>query len=119
MESREGVNQLAGVLQGRCRAVSEKASVVDVGVIQGDMSLKTNKFPLAIPKSDYMVCRSVTWGSVDDVWYHTEEVSGHRHDMLVGESVRGLSAGDRVLVVWIDDCDPCVVDLLLPASGNI
>jgi hypothetical protein len=36
------------------------------------MSLLTNKFPRPIPQSDYMVCRSVTWGSVGSIWGKTQ-----------------------------------------------
>lgn len=106
MESHQGINQLAGVLQGRSKAVSEKAPVIDVGEIQGDMSLLTNKFPLPVPQSDYMVCRSVTWGKVGDMVDH----------ILVGDSLRWLKAGDRVLVAWIDENDPCVIDVIYPAT---
>lgn len=108
MESREGVNRLAGVLQNRTKLVTEKPSMVDVGEIQSDLSLLTNKFPMSIPKSDYMVCRSVTWGKVGDL---LEE------SFQVGESTRWLQSGDRVLVVWLDDCDPCVVDLIVSGSS--
>lgn len=55
----EGINKLAGVLQGRMHHVADKPQVLDFGVIQGDMSLLTNKFPQPIPQSDYMVCRQI------------------------------------------------------------
>ncbi len=41
----------------------------------------------------------------------------HVHDVLIGEKMRQLQAGDRVLVVWIDSADPCVVDLIFPATA--
>lgn len=106
MESHQGVNRLAGVLQGRSREVSQGSAVIDVGEIQGDRSLLTNKFPLPIPQSDYMVSRSVAWGDVDD----------RVDQILIGESLRWLKPGDRVLVAWIDETDPCVVDVILPAT---
>lgn len=197
--SNDGVNKLAGVLQKRTKVLSDKPSVIDVGEIQEDMSLLCNKFPLPIPQSDYMVCRSVVLGKVDDILYRTQEVrkdnsglhyhdlkvngnhshttstpcsgcnptqnlsgttesggeeevhshdfsiscsgcvtnknlSGttnetgdhthtedgrnmeHVHDMLIGEKMRQLQPKDRVLVVWIDSADPCVVDLIYPAT---
>lgn len=84
----EGINKLAGVLQGRMHHVADKPQVLDFGVIQGDMSLLTNKFPQPIPQSDYMVCRQI----------------------------RSRKPGDRVLVAWVgDDC--CVVDLVLPGTA--
>jgi hypothetical protein len=130
-----------------------------------------------------MVCRSVTWGAVDAIFYrtqytgwpnsgshahgthgqhphgtsgehphgasgeHEEHVEGdgshehpgtegghahpdsegahdhpaaggemqHVHDTLVGPKYRWLRPGDRVLVAWVGD-DPCVIDLILPAT---
>ena len=56
----EGINRLAGVLQGRMSQMGDKPQVLDFGVIQGDMSLLTNRFPKPIPQKDYMVCRQVT-----------------------------------------------------------
>ena len=58
----EGVNKLTEVLQNRMRGMSEQPQVLDFGVIQPDMSLLTNKFPVPIPQSDYMVCRQLTLG---------------------------------------------------------
>lgn len=57
----EGIHKLAEVLQNRVHKLGDKAQVLDFGVVQQDMSLLTNKFPLPIPQSDYMVCRSVSW----------------------------------------------------------
>lgn len=137
-----GIHKLAGVLQQRTKVIATVPTVVDVGEILEDFSLRTNKFPLPIPVTDYMVCRSVAWGQVGEVLYQTQEVGlgqsgghehlleeveghghppleehlGHVHDYLVGEKMRSLQAGDRVLVVWLDSCDPCVVDLIVPAS---
>jgi hypothetical protein len=39
----------------------------------------------------------------------------HVHDVLVSGKIRGLQPSDRVLVAWVGD-DPCVVDLILPAT---
>jgi hypothetical protein len=36
------------------------------------MSLLTNYFPRPIPQTDYMVCRSVTWGAIDAIFYKTQ-----------------------------------------------
>lgn len=116
-----GTNKLASVIQDRMKQANESPLVLDFGTIGGDMSLKTNTFPLAIPQSDYMVCRSVALGKVDDVLYKTKEnepppvLPTHKHDMLIGEKMRWLKPGDRVLVAWVGD-DPCVIDLILPAK---
>jgi hypothetical protein len=54
------------------KETAEAPPMLDFGVIQGDLSLKTNQFPLPIPQSDYVVCRSVAWGKVDDIFYQTQ-----------------------------------------------
>lgn len=123
-----GANNLARTLQERIQMMNIGPPVLDFGTIQGDMSLITNNFPLPIPQSDYMVCRAAALGAVNDVLYKTRgteprnnvDFSGtpdtsHFHDVLIGEKIRWLKPGDRVLVAWVGD-DPCVVDLILPAT---
>lgn len=107
----EGINKLAGIMQGRMKEVSDKPQVLDFGVINGDLSLTTNKFPKPIPKSDYMVCRQLTLGHTGDEL--TKTVSQTK--VLIPETMRKLKAGDRVLVAWVGD-DACVVDLILPGT---
>jgi len=93
----EGINRLARVLQGRMSDLDEKPPLLDFGEIQGDMSLLTNKFPLPIPQSDYVVCRSVQWGKVDDIFYQTQypgkDNSGKHMHGDNGEHPHGASGG--------------------------
>lgn len=70
----EGINRLTEVLQNRMHGLSEKPQVLDFGVIQGDMSLLTNKFPVPIPQSDYMVCRQLTLGPTDNILAKTQDI---------------------------------------------
>jgi hypothetical protein len=56
----EGVNLLARVLEERSEDYSDKP-ILDFGEIQNDMSLLLNKFPVPIPYSDYVICRSVCY----------------------------------------------------------
>jgi len=74
MTGSEGINKLTEVLQGRMHMMSEKPQVLDFGVIQGDMSLLTNKFPRPIPQSDYMVCRQVTLGPANNILAKTQDM---------------------------------------------
>jgi len=83
----EGANRLARVLQGRIKDLDDKPPVLDYGVINWDRSLKTNMFPLPIPQSSYMICRSA----------------------------QGCGPGDRVLVAWTGN-DACVIDVIMPAA---
>lgn len=70
----EGINKLTEVLQSRMHSVGDKPQVLDFGEIQGDMSLLTNKFPVPIPQSDYMVCRQLTLGPVYNILAKTQDI---------------------------------------------
>lgn len=63
----EGVNLLAGVLQGRMAKMAESPPVVDIGEIGEDMSLNLNMFKQPIPQTDYLVCRQVTLGPTNNI----------------------------------------------------
>ncbi len=74
----EGISKLTKVLQDRIHKVGDKPQVLDFGIIQDDMSLLTNTFPLPIPKSDYMICRSVSWNPAIPMtmtWWDNESSS--------------------------------------------
>ena len=62
-ENNEGYNQMARALQKRMLDVSKTLPVLDFGVIQGDYSLLTNKYPIPLPQTDYHVCRQLTLGT--------------------------------------------------------
>lgn len=114
----EGINKLAGVLQGRMSQIGDKPQVLDFGEIQSDMSLLTNKFPKPIPQSDYVVCRQLTLGPAGDTYCDTT-VDGHHehsHRGIIPDKMRSIKPGDRVLVAWAGD-DAVVVDLVLPATA--
>ena len=70
----EGINKLAGVLQGRMRDMGDKPQVLDFGTIQPDMSLLTNRFPKPVPQEDYVVCRQVTLGPAYDILAKTQDI---------------------------------------------
>ena len=128
----EGVNKLARVMQKRMQDISASPLVLDFGSIQGDYSLKTNTFPIPIPKKDYMVLRQLTLGKKDDVLTKTQYEgkendgthghvnaspgdSAHRHDVLIPEKMRQIKPGDRVLVAWVGN-DAVVLDIVLPGT---
>jgi hypothetical protein len=74
----EGIHRLARALEERMKHLDERPPLLDFGQILDDMSLITNKFPRPIPQADYMVCRSVQWGPVDAIFYHTQHEGRHR-----------------------------------------
>jgi hypothetical protein len=71
----EGINQLMHVIDERIIKLTDKAPMLDFGSITDDMSLLTNYFPVPLPQNAYTVCRSVTWGAIDDVFYRTQDTS--------------------------------------------
>ena len=77
----EGISKLAGVFQKRMQENQDANSelVLDFGTIQNDYSLLTNTFPIAIPRSDYYVCRSLTLGAAGATLGTTSSVGDHTH----------------------------------------
>ena len=58
-DANAGTNKLANVLSDRMRRENDTSLCLDFGEIQGNGSLITNTFPVAIPKGQYSVCRHV------------------------------------------------------------
>ena len=52
-----GTAKLAQVLDRRTSQKTESPLTLDFGEIQANGSLKTNTFPVPIPKGDYTICR--------------------------------------------------------------
>ena len=55
-DANAGTNKLANVLSDRMRRENDTSLCLDFGEIQGNGSLITNTFPVAIPKGQYSVC---------------------------------------------------------------
>ena len=104
-----GVSRLAGAMQKIAGLGKDDSLILDFGVINSDGSLKTNTFPAAIPKKDYMVC---SWLNGAGGSTGTAGDPSHRHSFSVGSKLR---AGDRVLVAWVQN-DAVVIDKIL--HGN-
>jgi len=76
-----GMSHLAGIMVGIARDASNTSLVLDFGVIQGDGSLLTNTYPIAIPATDYLVCRGCVLPNTEkiDSEYTTAINKSHRH----------------------------------------
>lgn len=132
-DSGSGISQLAGVLSDRMKAESESPPVLDFAVINDDYSLRTNRFPVDIPKEDYTVCRhlcerelkikskdgeslQISGGAHSG---HSEGSGSHTHTASLAHEheykTRYLKPKDRVLVAWIQN-EVCVIDLIVPAK---
>lgn len=114
-----GLNKLADVISQQAQEqgkVAERPLVLDFGTIQPDMSLLTNTFSIAIPKSDYHVLRHLKLGTTGSILTYTgtgyvPEHGSHSHAVLVPESMRTIQPGDRVLVAWINK-EAVVIDVV-------
>ena len=124
----EGINRLARVMQKRMQTVNDTPPLLDFGRIREDGALVTNSFGLPIPRGEYLVCRSLTLGGVGTVLTRTMEDQGthgghsdetnygrHIHDVQVPPAMRGLQAGDAVLVAWVNE-SPVVIDIIHQAA---
>lgn len=109
-EGNPGISNLCRVISRRAQAVAGKADrdlIIDFGVIKKDYSLLTNTFPIAIPRGDYHVCRTVAGLEVTG-GTHSGHVSGsgsHKHVLPK------IKPGDRVLVAWVQN-EAVVIDVV-------
>lgn len=114
-----GTNELAQVIQKRMNQIVEANTqpMIDFGSIQGDMSLLTNLYPVAMPYGTYVVCRQLTIGPAGTEYEETTEEAcpncgqKHKHKSILPDKMRQIQPGDRVLVVWVQN-DPVVVDII-------
>lgn len=89
-----GSSRLASTFSERIKAETKNAPVLDFGSINSDWSLRTNTFPVNIPRGSYRICRQVN-GAVLEVPENTPE-AGKSQVFLPG-----VQPGDRVLVAWV------------------
>ena len=90
-----GTAKLAQVLDKRTSQKTKSPLTLDFGEIQANGSLKTNTFPVPIPKGDYTICRLAAG------------VPLHSHSV----TIPAVKAGDRVLVAWIQS-EAVVIDVI-------
>ncbi len=129
----DGASKLAQVIAGRITAQTRQPDVLELGVIQGDMSLKLDRFAMAIPQGEYLIA---DWtaklnlpafslvgsgeypvkndGSPEPVTEWTAQTRWDWHPRAVDkvkiEIKPDLKPGDRVLVAWVNDgTDPVIV----------
>lgn len=116
-----GANNLANTLSQMVQGQTESPLVIDFGVINPDMSLKTNTYGPPIPYGDYSICRSVTYDpgvpltqSYND-GAHSQPDAGyggaHTHNIRLPEKMYRIQPGDRVLVAWVDE-EAVVIDVV-------
>ena len=107
-----GTAKLAQVLDRRTSQKTESPLTLDFGEILANGSLKTNTFPVPIPKGDYTICRlaaGLTLSTSEQSWLNKAPsgVPLHSHSVTIPE----VKAGDRVLVAWIQS-EAVVIDVI-------
>lgn len=101
------MKRLGDVLAGRMQrtAKSNTQTSLELGTINGDLSLSVDGLSGRIARRDYMVDVRLTH---DD--YKTSETDGHDHRLP--SPFRRVQAGDRVLVAWVG-YEPIVVAIVV------
>lgn len=128
-----GANKLAQVIAERISTQTARPDALELGSIQGDMSLKIDRFAVPIPKGEYLVSEWAAKldlpdfslvgmgeypvkddGSPEPVTEWTPQTRWDWKPREIDEvkiKVKPvLKPGDRVLVAWVNDgTDPVVV----------
>lgn len=114
-----GVSKLAAAMRNISEGTRDNSLIIDYGVIQADKSLLTNSYPIAVPRSDYLICRHLKSRSVSasTVSLGADDDESHAHSITINTREQ-IKVGDRVLVVWVHN-DPIVVDVILEAKDVI
>jgi len=120
-EFNSGATALANAIKKMIRGVSEQPPAVDIGIINSDYSLTTNRFPCPIPKEEYSVCRSLlyepsiplTQSYVDGAHNHFGSVptETHQHDIILPTKMHWVKPGQKVLVAIVQN-EFIVVDII-------
>ena len=137
---KSNIQRLGDTLNSRMKKTAGAAvpTTIELGTINGDLSLTTDGLKTPIPKGDYMVSLSLTHktyftynelnSSAKSPHVHSGgEHGGHDsgtgahthndglHDHRVPSVFRNLKAGDRVLVAWVGN-EPIVVDIVVSSN---
>lgn len=86
-----------------------RSVIMELGIINADMSLTTDSYPQPLPCGSYMVSLHLT----SDPGLVIERSDGHTHDI----STRTLRSGDRVLVARVGT--ERIVTAIVTNSNNI
>lgn len=114
----DNLQRFGNVMNGRMKKTSNAAVpvTVELGTINGNMSLSTDSLMTPIPKGSYMIdirLGCTTYKTSDEEHTHsggthgghsggsgTHTHNGGEHNHRLPQEFRALKAGDRVMVVW-------------------
>lgn len=97
---------LDSTMKGRIRA--NRSTPLELGTINGNMALQVDSLSNAIPKGEYMVALRL---KLESLIITSSSADGHTHEVKLPEVLRGIKAGDRVLVAWAGN-EPVVIDIV-------
>lgn len=123
------IQKLGAAMASRMKQTSKAAVPVslELGTINGNLSLSVDSLGTPIPKGEYMValplkCKSyqtTTESHTHDGGSHTQTEgdgshfhSGGAHSHRLPEEFRPLKSGDRVLVAWCGH-EPVVINIVV------
>lgn len=123
-----GASKLAQVIAERIASQTQRPDALELGTIQGDMSLKLDRFAVPIPRGEYLIAEwtvkinlpafSVNGNQTGLKDSLNGDVTGDAIFNLQPTVIDGvkieikpdLKPGDRVLIAWINDnIDPVVL----------
>lgn len=122
------VQRLGETLAARMKNTANAANTVtiELGTIDGSLSLVTDSLRVPIPKGDYMVNLQLTGSFTTSTTTHTHTGGAHSqyegtgehthsdgaHNHRLPAEYRSLQAGDRVLVAWCGN-EPVVMAIVV------
>jgi hypothetical protein len=134
-----GAAKLAQTIAERITALSSRPDALELGTIQGDLSLRVDRFAVSIPKGDYLVAEwlvKISLPAFSLVGRGEYPVDGAGNpipetawtpqtrwdfrpravDKVKIEVRPELKPGDRVLVAWVNGhTDPVVLCKVVPS----
>lgn len=98
--SRNPIEELGALFDStmRRRIKANETPTLELGTINGNMALQVDSLGNSIPKGEYMVALRLTLRQIDA-------------SVSPPGALRGLKAGDRVLVAWAGN-EPVVIDVV-------
>lgn len=108
--SGSNIEELGKMLNTHMKNVTSRNTgiTVELGTINANMALTVASLGNAIPKGDYMLSLHLKPTGT----FQTETTEGHTHTVTLPDKLRGLKAGDRVIVAWVGT-EPIVVDIVV------
>ena len=109
MGNNKNMQRLGATLANRMKQTSNAAVpiTIDLGIVNGNLSITPDSLRVPIPKGDYMVNLMLTGPFVTST-SGTDEPHSHS----LPSSFRGLNSGDRILILWCGN-EPIVVAVIV------